>query len=36
VVQAFAAKRSHEPLREGVGTHSQQHPVRMISTDVCG
>jgi hypothetical protein len=26
----------HEPFRIGVGTHSQQHPVRMISTDVCG
>ena len=26
----------HESFRTGVGTHSQQHPVRMISTDVCG
>ena len=36
VIEALAAKRAHEPLRECVGPHRQQHLIQMIGTDVCG
>lgn len=28
--------RKHEPLRMGIGTHRQRHPIQMIGTDVSG
>lgn len=36
VVEALAAQRSHEPLRERVGSHRQLHPVQMMGTGVSG
>jgi hypothetical protein len=36
VVQALAAKRPHEPLRERVGPRRQLHPFQMIDTVGCG
>ena len=36
LVEEFAAQGADDPFADGVGTHGQQHPVRMISTDVCG
>ncbi len=36
MVQALAAKRTHEPLRESVGPRRQLRPIQMIGTDVSG
>jgi hypothetical protein len=35
-VEELAAQGADEAFTSRIGTHSQQHPVRMISTDVCG
>jgi hypothetical protein len=36
VIEALAAKRSHEPLRERVGLRRQLHPIQLIGTSVSG